>query len=270
MFTLCFAPNGGYFSLGGINKTLHSEEIKYIPFYEGSFYRVKLKDVVVNFKDFHINNNDYYTVIDSGTTISYFPKNLFFDFEKQLNIYCSQIDKCLGNSYSTESGICYKLKENTSYEQFISSMPNFYFTFENNVKYVWKPESYLYLSPESEPNDTIILCIGLAGWASNEILLGSTWMHNHDIIFDLSNKKLGFAESRCSITENSFYDHKRKIKKSEYLQNCEISRNIYLNLIYVVIASFTLVVNFLYFFLNNLAFNSKFDKNSKNPEGTFI
>jgi hypothetical protein len=200
IFSLCFAPDGGYFSVGGLNRTLHTEEeVKYIDYYDTNFYKVKLKDVIVNSVDFSVNENEYFTIIDSGTTLSYFPKKLYTEFEKQINVVCSEINRCLGDSFTAEVGICYKLKENVSVLQFVESMPTFSFIFENNTTYYWKPQNYLFNYTDSASNDNrMTLCIGLTGWNSNEILLGSTWMHNHDIIFDLQNKKIGLIESNCA------------------------------------------------------------------------
>ncbi len=200
VFTLCFAPNGGYFSVGGVNRTYHNEEVKYIPFYSNSgFYKVKLNDVIVNSKHFEIKENEYYTVIDSGTTISYFPRELYKNVEKQINEFCSQINRCLGDSYKTDAGLCFKLKDNVNISQFIESMPKFTFIFEGKVKYDWKPENYLYNYTEfaDNPSEGETFCIGLTSWQSSEILLGSTWMHNHDIIFDADQNKIGLVESNC-------------------------------------------------------------------------
>lgn len=154
---------------------------------------------MVDSKDFSIENTNYFTIIDSGTTISYLPKNLYSDIQKQIDYFCSQINRCMGDSFHTEIGQCYKLKENINIIQFIESMPTFTFNFENDVKYNWPPESYLFNYTEFTDNDKRqTYCIGMNSWNSKEILLGSTWMHNHDIIFDLQHKKIGLVESNCA------------------------------------------------------------------------
>jgi hypothetical protein len=46
--------------------------------------------------------------------------------------------------------------------------------------------------------------------SNNEILLGSTWMHNHDIIFDNDNKRIGLVSSNCEMRKNynnDYYDN---------------------------------------------------------------
>jgi hypothetical protein len=186
----------------------------------------------VNYRDFHLNQREFYTIIDSGSTISYFPRNLYSEVEKQINIFCSQLEKCLGDSYATENGLCFKLKEFISYEFFLQSLPDIHFTFENNVKYTWKPHSYLYNSTYSGSKE---FCIGLTGWSSNEILLGSTWMHNHDIIFDLENKKIGLVDSNCSgdMMEFNNLNSSKNFKNISY-ENCEVVHKLYLQIIICV------------------------------------
>lgn len=40
-------------------------------------------------------------------------------------------------------------------------------------------------------------------FSSNEIILGGTWMHNNDVIFDIENSRIGIAAANCSADETS-------------------------------------------------------------------
>jgi hypothetical protein len=262
VFSLCFAPNGGYFSVGGINKTLHQEDnVKYISYYDSSFYKVKLKDVIINSQDFLINQNDYFTIIDSGTTLSYFPRKLYNDVEKQINVVCSEINRCMGDSYTAEIGICFKLKENITVLQFIESMPTLTFVFENDVKYLWKPENYLFNYTDPASNDKrLTFCIGLTGWNSNEILLGSTWMHNHDIIFDLQNKKIGLVESNCAA-ENVLKLFPLAPAPSATLTptgSCDAKVDLYIKMIILITSLASIVIIILAYALHRLRLGQSF------------
>lgn len=45
-------------------------------------------------------------------------------------------------------------------------------------------------------------------------MLGSTWMHNHEILFDIKNKKIAFATSDCAGSYIIDYNYKdSNIKK---------------------------------------------------------
>ena len=205
IFSICLASNNGYFSVGGVNTTHHLQEISYIPYYDRNFYRVKLMDIKLNNDDIQINDSQYYTIIDSGTTISYFPKSLYSQIEKLINIYCSQIDKCLGDMYNDSIGMCFKVKPKVTEKKFIESLPEFTFLFEKGVKYQWKPENYIYNNTENDKK--LNFCIGISSWGSNEILLGTTWMHNHDIIFDNVNRRIGLVSSSCDMSYSSKKDN---------------------------------------------------------------
>ena len=156
------AADGGYFSLGGINSTLHNGEVKYISMEPGQFHKVLLNDIIIEEKVFDIPRS-YFTIIDSGTTISYFPNGLYNNLMQRVNEYCSRINKCLGDSHKTEIGQCYKLKENINLAQFIESMPNIKFEFENNIVFNWKPENYLFNNTENYDKD-LTFCMGFTGW----------------------------------------------------------------------------------------------------------
>lgn len=160
---MCFARNGGYFSIGAVNTTYHLDEIKYLS-YENTrnLYSVKLMDILINRKDTYINS-EYFTVIDSGTTVSYFPRDLYSKLKKEVNEFCSQINKCLGDSFNSDMGICFRLKTNINYLQFRESMPNLNFIFENDINYEWNPENYLFNN--TEPSDSVhTYCMGFISW----------------------------------------------------------------------------------------------------------
>jgi hypothetical protein len=170
-FSLCFAKNGGYFTIGEINATYHNQNdnIKYIP-YENkrNLYAIKLNDIQVNKKDNFISN-EYFTIIDSGTTVSYIPLELYDKIKLQIREFCSKDNdnnnknKCLGDINESEMGICFKLNSNVEYSKFEESMPNLNFVFENNVTYDWNPGSYLFNNTETY--DRIqSYCMGFIKW----------------------------------------------------------------------------------------------------------
>lgn len=80
MFTLCLGTNGGYFQLGGFDGTGFLEkEPAWIPILN------KNSDFVVRLNSVYMNNhlmkgsegNRYTMMIDSGTTFTYLPRNLW-------------------------------------------------------------------------------------------------------------------------------------------------------------------------------------------------
>ena len=75
LFSICFGENDGYFSIGEIDTKYHKTKIEYIPFraernnYYISLTKIKIGDSIIF--------NNYGGFIESGTTLTYFPKSLF-------------------------------------------------------------------------------------------------------------------------------------------------------------------------------------------------
>jgi hypothetical protein len=201
VFSLCLAGNGGYFSLGGLNTTSHSEKITYIPYVESSSYTVKLYGIKVDDQEIkNVNFLNYGALVDSGTTISYLPSKIFSELEKGLVSFCSKKNRCMGTQKSIKDfNFCLLLNENKNFLEFTESMPVLSFEFANKTIYHLKPENYMfdyrdYSGDSSEP----IFCLGIVPWESQQIIFGTTWMHEHDIIFDIQHKQIGFAAANCS------------------------------------------------------------------------
>jgi len=106
---------------------------------------------------------------------------------------------------------CYNKGDDIEENEFYDSFPNIAFKLKNtndddnnnDMTLSWLPQNYFFLDKEG------IYCIGISEGASN-IILGTTWMHNRDIIFDNENKKIGFISARCDGTvsneaEGSYY-----------------------------------------------------------------
>ncbi len=144
-------------------------------------------------------------MIDSGTTLSYFPNDIYNDILSYIRQYCKRFNKCMGELFKSDLGHCFKLNKNINTIQFIESMPVLTFEFKGNNDnndnnedetklYTWKPSNYLFNYTTS---NIPTYCFGGVSWGRSDILLGTTWMHDHDIIFDMEKNRIGFVESAC-------------------------------------------------------------------------
>lgn len=108
-FALCLGKNGGAFQIGYHNDTLHlDKEISWIPLKKTHDFKVAVKGISLN--NITIPNTHQYNTgfIDSGTTFTYLPKQLFKDLEKAFHVFCSLSEKhCLGN----QSKLCFHYSE---------------------------------------------------------------------------------------------------------------------------------------------------------------
>ena len=199
LFTLCFNLRGGYMSLGEVDKTFHkSDEIEYVPLLTSSiYYLVKLTSITIGEKgETNILTNPSIARIDTGNTISYFPSIIFKSLRRQFRKYCLDKDgKCGTFSYEQELGYCASFPDReTLFNAIFHYWPNITLKFGDS-EYVWKPINYYYYHFDGKKRKA---CLGFNFHSSSRIILGANFIHGHDVIFDLSRKRLGFVPADCS------------------------------------------------------------------------
>ncbi len=127
------------------------------------------------------NNNSFYEdtqdikiegFIDSGTTLSYFPKNVYTTFLENFKKFCRLEGKCLSLSQFTnlDNSWCFEKDKETDISDFWSSFPTIVFTFSNDQTYIWFPRNYFY---EVTEKSNISFCKAAAVAASGFSLASS-------------------------------------------------------------------------------------------------
>ena len=206
VFSLCLSQKGGYFSIGGVNTTYHYEKnITYIPIRKDPFYSLVLDTIHINSINITLINkkgkSKYSAIVDSGTTITYIPKKPAQKIVKEFNSYCNKEEnknKCGTYSKNKELGSCFTFDNNTHMENAIDIIwPNITFDIKGGYSYVWTPRNYFFNNTDNKPGANHIACLGFTESPGTQFLLGSTWMHGHDIIFNRGNSSLGFAQADC-------------------------------------------------------------------------
>ena len=99
--------------------------------------------------------------------------------------------------------------------------PNFSFILGNNYNFKWTPEKYVF--NESNKRRTKA-CMGF-NYQRGKFTMGSTWMIGHEIIFDVKNKKIGFAEAYCDKKYNNKSMNDMGIEHGYKEKNVEIIEN---------------------------------------------
>lgn len=85
VLALCIGKEDGYMTIGGYNTSLHFDDIKWAHLHENLFYTIGLNSLSIGEDILKIDLKSHSkihieTIIDSGTTFSYFPKSLFEKF----------------------------------------------------------------------------------------------------------------------------------------------------------------------------------------------
>ena len=197
VFTLCFGLRGGYMSLGEVDKTFHrSETIEYAPLLDSKlFYYVRLNSLKVGDGPNSIKT-PVVASIDTGNTISYFPSIIFKNITKQFKLFCKKNEgKCGNFTYDHDLGYCASFQDReTLFRSIFQYWPNITLSFGDS-EYIWKPINYYYYHFNSGERKA---CLGFHFHSSERVILGSNFIHGHDIIFDRKNKRLGFVQADCS------------------------------------------------------------------------
>lgn len=203
IFSLCYDnKEGGYFSLGYINTTFHDpfEEIKYFPYidtnnnYQFSLVSMKLSTIIgdnlyeIKFERniIAIITNDFYCSL---------PEDLFDLLRDIYNNYLSQYQSEIEIKEEPSTGLLY-FETYQNIDTLSYTLPpivmQIFISKVNNAKYTWEPLNYL-----SEKNDKIYLNIKKNN--KKYITIGTSWMSDHEIIFNFNLKEIGFIKSSCNM-----------------------------------------------------------------------
>jgi len=219
IFSLCFEHDGGYFSIGKIYDEFHySNDIKYANLVNKNYgnYIINLKYLKIGDDKVEFNGK---AVIDSGTTMSYFPPMKFNEMMKIILDKCKKSKKCGNLKRITNFGYCTAVKTEQDIFKIINEgWGNITFTFDD-LEFIWNPKNYYYLY---KPKDNeYYLCLGFDEDKRANILLGTTFMHGYDFIFDKEKHKIGIVEADCNRNIKN-----KNIKKENDNKNSEIKNDI--------------------------------------------
>ncbi|XP_026194482.1 aspartyl protease family protein 1 [Cyclospora cayetanensis] len=125
------------------------------------------------------------TLVDSGTTYSYFPPAVFAAWRQVLNKYCSPALFC---QREKDGRPCWRA---TSDSFLASQLPVIKLTFQEGQSISWAPQSYLYRRTGG------FWCDGLDDNHAQESVLGLSFFKHKQIIFDREEHRLGAINARC-------------------------------------------------------------------------
>jgi hypothetical protein len=158
-------------------------------------YMVKLKYLKIGEDKVDFNG---LAIIDSGTTMTYFPPKKFQEIMKIILSKCEKSKKCGKLQKFENFGYCTPIDTDEDIAQLVENgWGNLTFIFEENASFIWMPKNYHYIYRAKE-NDKFYLCLGFDEENRSTILLGTTFMHGYDFIFDKEQHRIGMIEANCN------------------------------------------------------------------------
>lgn len=183
-FSICLNNKGGYLTVGGIYTMHHLSYIVYTNF-EGDYYYLNADNIQVS--GVNTLDDSEKVMFDSGSSISYFKLNVIKNIVNGLNDYCNE-HHCEGTPLKggKDEFFCFQNAK-------LDTFPDLSLVF-GYANYTIKPKNYMY------GNGNFLMsrsCLGISPLRKN--IIGSNFMIDYDIIYDLKEERLGFAKSDISF-----------------------------------------------------------------------
>ncbi|KAL8272652.1 hypothetical protein Esti_003440 [Eimeria stiedai] len=125
------------------------------------------------------------TLVDSGTTYSYFPPAVFAAWRRVLNAYCTPAFFC---QRERDGRPCWRAASETFLR---AALPVIRLTFQEGATVSWPPQSYLYRRTGG------FWCDGLDDNRMQESVLGLSFFKHKQIIFDRDEDRIGAINANC-------------------------------------------------------------------------
>jgi hypothetical protein len=180
---------GGYNSSYHLSK-IHQEPIQWVDMNATQYYFVApqglvLIDGIDTVKVVQGSAEFGVTIVDSGTTYTYFPDPVFYSLTTHLDDYCEEHDGC---GAVKESDLCWRLGDGAGPAGF----PPLAVEFAKGVRIQWMPHDYL-----QQRHEDTLWCRTFMLNTMYQTVLGLSLMLHKDFIFDIGRGRLGIADAQC-------------------------------------------------------------------------
>lgn len=203
IFSLCLAEWGGRLTVGGYNTSFHrgggEAGITWVRLRPHHYHFVFPVGVAVGAasdgegtlvawgqKHFGV------TIVDTGTTFTYFPSALYKGILENIAAFCATRDGCgarKSDRPSREGSECWEVLDAS---QGPASFPSIRVSFDVDSRFDWYPSEYL-----QERNDNGLWCLTFLENHVFQTVLGISFMLRNDVIFDMAGERLGMARAEC-------------------------------------------------------------------------
>lgn len=190
IFSICLSEWGGELSVGGYKDSVqvNGSSIAWTPLMHSRYYAVTLNSLSLDSAIIAGTFDEFGTsLVDSGTTFTYFPHAVYNRLAAALISACSTSPGC---GAIREGGSCWRM---TGDSRDPVHFPFLSISLQGGAVVRWPPHAYLF-----RRQDPMLWCNAFAdNGADSDTVLGVSWMLHKDVIFDLRNSRLGVVEADC-------------------------------------------------------------------------
>eukprot|EP00923_Selenidium_pygospionis_P038019 GHVN01066492.1.p1 GENE.GHVN01066492.1~~GHVN01066492.1.p1 ORF type:complete len:545 (+),score=37.13 GHVN01066492.1:68-1702(+) len=224
MFSVCLSHFGGLFSVGGFRSSMMQggavasrsveegveleEEMNLMvfePLLNRRSYSIALHSMEVNNEIIATNDELMLragVLLDTGTTYTLLPAEVLDRFIEQLQRHCDKSkSNCVGKWLHGDALIsnadlrekCWMLDKDSD----LKSFPSIILKGSQTVLSI-EPHTYMYPRMRSR-----VWCVGLKEHPEDGVVLGATFFIHRNVLFDLENYRIGFADATCPSATRS-------------------------------------------------------------------
>ncbi|XP_031270639.1 protein ASPARTIC PROTEASE IN GUARD CELL 1-like [Pistacia vera] len=197
-FSLCYGGmdvGGGAMILGGISPPPDMVFAHSDPF-RSPYYNIALEEIHVAGKPLKLSrkifDGRHGTVLDSGTTYAYLPRQAFSAFTKAITKETHSLKPVHGPDPNYDD-ICFS-GAGRDVSQLSKAFPEVDMVFSNGQKFSLSPENYLFRHTKVSG----AYCLGIFQNADATTLLGGIVVRNTLVTYDRADNKIGFWKTNCS------------------------------------------------------------------------
>ena len=152
-------------------------------------------------------SSNIYTVLDSGTTMTYIPTVMYKDFVGKLIalVRGAGLNAYRVDVFGDDTWCFYANNARVSASTLSRWFPNLSITYDPAVTLVLGPESYLF----DHPTERSAMCLGIGevnfpGVDAGQIILGQLTLRDTYIEYDLEQLRVGMTVARCEKLRKKF------------------------------------------------------------------
>mmetsp|Transcript_20687 Transcript_20687/g.48318 ORF Transcript_20687/g.48318 Transcript_20687/m.48318 type:complete len:461 (+) Transcript_20687:58-1440(+) len=197
VFAICVSEWGGELAIGGYDSRYAApgSRLQWTPLHHSGYYGVALKSLSFGGQVWAQPQDSLgRTVVDSGTTFTYFPQKVYDALRQAISA------KCDGSQCGArKAGECWILPENHRPDKFVPVELTFAGEKgEPDVVIRWPPEAYLFRRNLHGVEGFEAWCLAFASNGfSQETVLGISFFTSKNVIFDTALSKLGIEDATC-------------------------------------------------------------------------